>query len=191
MTASLSVTATASAYTVVVSGGPGNPTDWVGVYVVGSANNAELASQYLSGTLTPPTVGMTSATLTFPAQTGAGPYEVRFFPSNSHNPVLASAPVPAASNPPPPPAATTDGYINVLSYANPPTDASIRQAVAACLAGSTGAFDLPGLYFPPGYNYPITGQLDLTGIRTVKCEGWILINSPPANGPDHLPSPQQ
>src|SRR5207244_3638178 len=65
---------------VTVTGGPGSPTDWVGLYQQGAADPAYFPNwQYLNGTKTPPSPGLTSAALTFTMPTSPGMYEFRFF----------------------------------------------------------------------------------------------------------------
>ena len=53
--------------TATLSGGPGNLTDWVGLYRIGAPDTEPTDWQYLSGTRTPPAAGLRSATLTFTA----------------------------------------------------------------------------------------------------------------------------
>jgi hypothetical protein len=48
---------------VTVSNAPGNPTDWVGLYVPGADDTAFLTRAYLNGALTPPAAGESDATL--------------------------------------------------------------------------------------------------------------------------------
>ena len=76
--------------TVAVSGGPGNPQDWVGLYTVGDSDMNPITWQFLSGTMTPPDVGMSSATLTFTMPSTQGSYEFRFFTNNTYNKIATS-----------------------------------------------------------------------------------------------------
>jgi uncharacterized protein YegP (UPF0339 family) len=76
--------------TVAVSNGPGNTTDWVGLYAVGAANTAYLSWQYLSGTQSPPAKGKTSATLGFAMPSTPGQYNLRFLASNGYTLLAAS-----------------------------------------------------------------------------------------------------
>src|SRR5438309_2223520 len=61
--------------TITLSGGAGNLKDWVGLYRAGDVDTNPLTWQYLSGTMTPPAMGMTSATLSFAMPATAGTYE--------------------------------------------------------------------------------------------------------------------
>ena len=60
---------------VVVSGGPGNPTDWVALYRVGAPNTEYLAWKYLTNSSAPPQDGLTDATFSFLMPTEPGEYE--------------------------------------------------------------------------------------------------------------------
>jgi hypothetical protein len=69
---------------VVVSGGPANREDWIGLFAVGAPDASHLAWQYLSGTTSPPATGMSGAVLTFDVPVVAGAYELRFFANNGY-----------------------------------------------------------------------------------------------------------
>src|SRR5947209_1035487 len=59
--------AAGSTVSVTVTGGPGNTTDWVGLYNAGASDFSYLAGRYLNGsTTTPPATGLTTATFNFP-----------------------------------------------------------------------------------------------------------------------------
>jgi hypothetical protein len=77
---------------VTVSGGPGNRFDWVSLAAVGSPLGSYLDWQYLSGTRTAPTTGVSSAELTFAAPQTPGQYEFCFFENNGYT-LLATSPV--------------------------------------------------------------------------------------------------
>jgi hypothetical protein len=68
---------------VTVANGPGNTTDWIGLFGRTTADGSPLAWRYLNGTQTPPTSGLTSATVTFTMPQARGTYNFRFFRSNS------------------------------------------------------------------------------------------------------------
>jgi peptidyl-Asp metalloendopeptidase len=76
---------------VTVQWGPGNLTDWVGVFPVGaSAIAAPLSRTYLNGsTTTPPTVGISDAIVNFPLPP-VGSYEIRLM-KGSNPPVILAA----------------------------------------------------------------------------------------------------
>lgn len=65
--------------TVAVNGGPGNTNDWVGLYLAGDVDANPLTWRYLNGSMTPPAMGVSAATLSFPMPTNPGAYEFRFF----------------------------------------------------------------------------------------------------------------
>jgi hypothetical protein len=73
----------------------------------------------------------------------------------------------------------TPDYINVLDYGatgNGAGDdtAAIKAAVAAVRANTvTGSWESIGLYFPPGRVYTCSSPIDFTGVKTIKCEGWL------------------
>jgi uncharacterized repeat protein (TIGR01451 family) len=96
-TATLAITPTTvtvgSKVTVTVSNASGNSTSWVGLYATGTTNNDLYKDwQHLNGTKTPPTTGLTSATLTFTMPTTAGSYEFRLFDNTSGYTLLATSP---------------------------------------------------------------------------------------------------
>jgi hypothetical protein len=65
--------------TVSLSGGPGNPTDWIGLAPQGSPDATLVDWRYLDGTTVPPANGVTSGTVQFLAPATAGHYELRLF----------------------------------------------------------------------------------------------------------------
>jgi len=65
--------------TVTVSNGPGNSTDWVGLFSTTAADNAYVDWMYLNGLKTLPASGVSNATLQFVAPMTAGTYHVRLF----------------------------------------------------------------------------------------------------------------
>ena len=88
------VTVTAGSVAVIdVSGGPGNPTDWVGLYAVGATNGQYRDWRYLSGTTAPPAAGLANATISFLTPVTAGTYEVRFFAETGYGLLATSAPI--------------------------------------------------------------------------------------------------
>jgi hypothetical protein len=67
------VVSAGSALTVSVANGPGSTTDWVALAVSGSSDGFVAAWDYLNGTQTPPSVGLSSASvkMTAPANPGS------------------------------------------------------------------------------------------------------------------------
>lgn len=85
-----------SAFTVTVSGGPGNTTDWIALAAAGAPVGSYVFWSYLNGTQTPPAVGLSSASFSVPAPGPAGNYEVRWFASNGYTLITAPAALLAA-----------------------------------------------------------------------------------------------
>jgi hypothetical protein len=145
------VTAGAS-MSVAVANGPGNATDWIGVCNAGvpisptQCDYAGYSWDYLNCTQTAPTTGVTSATCSLPAPSGAGNYYAIFFSNDSYN-VLASAPFQATS--PSSPSITVNGTSSgttvsagasmSIAVANGPGNP--RDWIGVCNSGATPAFE--------------------------------------------------
>jgi serine O-acetyltransferase len=69
--------------TVAVTNGPGNPKDWLALYVTDTADSAHLDWFFLNGTKSAPASGLTTASVTFAMPMLPGNYEVRFFSNNT------------------------------------------------------------------------------------------------------------
>jgi hypothetical protein len=69
---------------IVVAGGPGDRTDWVGIATSNQSQNTETEYAYLvtGTTQRPATPGVTSATLSLLAPSATGNYEARFYADN-------------------------------------------------------------------------------------------------------------
>jgi hypothetical protein len=77
--------------TVSISGGPGNRGDWVGLYRAGNvAPGQYLSWQYMNGTQTQPSIGMTAATLTFTMPATADSYQFVLQGGSGFNPLATS-----------------------------------------------------------------------------------------------------
>ena len=59
--------------TATVTNGPGNARDWVGLFRTTASNTGNVGWFYLNGTQTPPSQGLTTATVTFTGSRHAGP----------------------------------------------------------------------------------------------------------------------
>ena len=80
-----------------VSGGPGNATDWVGLYQTSGADaGGQIQWKYLNGQNVAPATGMSSATLQFTAPASPGTYNIRFFASNGYTKLATSATITVA-----------------------------------------------------------------------------------------------
>lgn len=78
------------AVTATVTGGPGNPTDWIVLAREGDDDRILLDWKYLNGTRTPPAMGLTTATVGFTVPTTAGRYVVRLFASDGFTKLATS-----------------------------------------------------------------------------------------------------
>ncbi|HYB94556.1 MAG TPA: S8 family serine peptidase [Vicinamibacterales bacterium] len=74
---------------VSIANGPGNTTDWIGLFPSGGGDTSYITWMYLNGARTPPSSGMTSATVSFPAP-AAGTYNVRLFANNGSTKIATS-----------------------------------------------------------------------------------------------------
>jgi poly(3-hydroxybutyrate) depolymerase len=77
--------------TVAVTGGPGQPGDWLGLYRVGATVSQWLDWKYLNGTRTRPSTGLQAATVTFTVPAGGGNYEIRFFENDTATLLVTSS----------------------------------------------------------------------------------------------------
>jgi YD repeat-containing protein len=91
--------AAGSTVSLSITGGPGNTTDWIGLYAAGTSDYSYLNWCYLSGTQSLPATGLTSATFGFPLPSTPGDYDFRFFANNSWQRLAVSA---VATGAPPP-----------------------------------------------------------------------------------------
>jgi hypothetical protein len=89
-----------AALSIVVTNGPGNPTDIVDI-ASAAAPNTKLSWDYLNGTKTAPATGLTSATLSMVAPSTPGNYLAQFIPNNGTT-ITASAAFTVTGPPPPP-----------------------------------------------------------------------------------------
>src|SRR5262245_50957755 len=104
MTATINV----SSLTITVSGGPGNPRDWIGIFKAGDPNSAFVTWAYVAtGSTRVAPKGATSGTVTLPIPGGVGNYDVRFLTASgvASYTVLAAThfSITADLSPPPPP----------------------------------------------------------------------------------------
>jgi subtilase family protein len=82
-----------AAVTVAMTNGPGNPTDWLGLFRQGAADTSSLSWQYLNGSKTPPGAGLTTASVVFAMPLGGGTFEFRFFASDGFTRLATSSTV--------------------------------------------------------------------------------------------------
>ncbi len=88
-----------STVTVSITGGPGNPTDWVALAAQGAANSSYVAWQYLNGSTVAPASGLTGTTVSFTMPSTAGAYEARLFAANTYQRITTSAPITTSADP--------------------------------------------------------------------------------------------
>ncbi len=80
-----------------MTGGPGNPTDWIGLYRASDPDVAPLTWQYLNGLTAPPAAGLSAASLTVTLPADTGTYEVRLFANNSFHRLATSSAISAGA----------------------------------------------------------------------------------------------
>jgi hypothetical protein len=68
-----------TALTVGINGGPGNATDWVGLFATGAGDAQSLEWRYLNGLTTLPATGQSNANVPFTVPTQPGTYEIRLY----------------------------------------------------------------------------------------------------------------
>jgi hypothetical protein len=141
-----------------VANGPGNRLDWVALYPVGS--NAAVDWQYLNGTRTAPTTGVTGATLTFTMPTTGGQYVLRLFSSSASAFVAMS------------PTVTVTGTVVTGSPSITPSATSVTRGsnLTVTIANGPGhRLDWVAMY-PVGSNSFVDWQY-LNGTRTPPTTG--------------------
>ena len=136
-------TVTVSATTVMprsviaatVASGPGDASDWVGLYPTNAPDTGYRAWRYLNGSMNLPATAVTSATLNFTAPVTPGTSDIRLFTSNGTNVRVATSPT-VTVVPPPPPTVTVSA-----------TTVMPRSVIAATVASGPGdPGDWVGLY---------------------------------------------
>jgi hypothetical protein len=150
--------------TVAVSGGPGNPTDWVGFYLVGGADGAHLDWRYLNGATVAPATGLAVATLSFLAPVTPGDYEFRLLLNNGYGRVATSGAVTVV----PSPAALT------INGTAPPTAVTVGAGSTVAVGvtdGPANPGDWVGLYTANTPDSAYVTWRYLNGITTVPAAG--------------------
>ena len=128
-----------AAMTVVVSNsGTTDPWDYVMVAPVGAAANYWTGVfQFLNGTTTLPPSGISNATLSVPAPTTPGTYEVRFNAKGQFNRLATSGVITVSGTPPPPPPSSTSITVNGTTGAL----TVARGAVMTVVVSNSGTTD--------------------------------------------------
>jgi hypothetical protein len=92
VSASATTIAPGGAITVTVTNAPGDPNSWVGLYLTTTPDAGPIVTwKYLNGLQTPPTTGLTSATLSFTMPTTGGVYDFRLFAQNATTSKIATS----------------------------------------------------------------------------------------------------
>ena len=168
--------AAGSAMSVVVTNGPANPWDYLTVVPVGSPNNLWTGVyQFLNGTTTAPSVGLSNAIVSVPAPTTPGMYEVRFLENGWYNRLATSGVITVTA--PAGPGLTVNGSAGAITVARGSTlsivvtngPANSWDYVTVVPAGS------PSTFWSGNYRF-------LNGTTTVPNTGM-------ANGTVNLPAP--
>jgi hypothetical protein len=73
-----------------VSNGPGGTLDWVAFHLAGADDRTYQQWQFLNGTQSPPSSGLTSASLQFTAPQTPGTYNIRFFANGGYTKLATS-----------------------------------------------------------------------------------------------------
>lgn len=116
-----------SAVAIGIANGPGNSTDWIGLYAVGASDYSYLDWRYMNGTQNAPTVGAASGVVNFPLPLAPGDYEFRFFANFTWQRIAVSGTV----------AAIYDTAISVNGVSSP-TSTVARAASAVSISVSNG-----------------------------------------------------
>jgi YD repeat-containing protein len=88
-----------STATVSITNGPGNATDWIGLYAVNTSDFRYLDWRYMNNTQTAPATGQTSGTVSFALPSTAGDYEFRLFANDTYQRIAVSGTVTAVPLP--------------------------------------------------------------------------------------------
>ena len=134
------VPVTAGTYVSVgVADGPAQPGDWVGLFAVNAPDSANVAWQYLNGSATMPSSGLSGATLTFAVPVTAGSYEFRFFNAGTFTRLATSTTMVVS-------ASASALSVNGVSAPSTATAAAGSQAVVGVAGGPANVGDWVGLY---------------------------------------------
>ena len=75
---------------IVVSNGPGNARDWLGIHVPSAGDTTFVGWAYLNGSQSVPATGQSNVTVQLVAPSVAGTYEVRFFANGGYTKLATS-----------------------------------------------------------------------------------------------------
>ncbi len=154
---------------IVVAGGPGDRTDWVGIATPNQPQNTETEYAYLvTGTMQRPPVGtpgVTSATLSLLAPSATGDYEARFYADDgvSTATLLATAPFVVSSQDAATPTAIT------LSPASPtiPDNSPAGTVIATANVTMSDGSQFQGTLMSSDTNFFAISGLNIVTARAV------------------------
>lgn len=129
----------ATALSVAIDGGPGNAADWIALYAAGAPDSQYLSWQYLSGSTSPPSVGLTTATLAVQAPVVSGSYEIRLFANNGFTRLATSGAIFVE-------APTGHLAVNGVGAPNPAVVAAGSTATVVVTGGPANRGDWVALY---------------------------------------------
>ena len=167
--ASGAVVAPNTAMSIVVAGGPGDRTDWVGIATPNQPQNTETEYAYLvTGTMQRPPVGtpgVTSATLSLLAPSATGNYEARFYADDGASTLtlLATAPFVVSSQGVATPTAIT------LSPASPtiPDNSPAGTVIATAKVTMSDGSQFQGTLMSSDTNFFAIAGLNIVTARAV------------------------
>ena len=159
-----------TAMSIVVAGGPGDRTDWVGIATPNQPQNTETEYAYLvTGTMQRPPVGtpgVTSATLSLLAPSATGDYEARFYADDgiSTLTLLATAPFVVSSQGVATPTAIT------LSPASPtiPDNSPAGTVIATAKVTMSDGSQFQGTLMSSDTNFFAISGLNIVTARAVR-----------------------
>jgi len=147
------------AVTVTVANGPGNTTDWVGLYTASAPDTMMLDWKYLSGTRTAPATALTSATVTFAMPSTTGVYNVRLFSRDTYVKLATSASI------------TVQNITSSTISAAPSTVTPGAVITGTVSNGPANARDWVGLYATASADSMMIDWKYLNGSRTAPAVG--------------------
>lgn len=176
--------APSSSLTIALSNGPGNLRDWITIAPAGSSPNTYGAWCYLSGTTSPPSTALTSATVHLSAPSAAGNYEVRFL-ENDQYVVTTSVPFSVSASGTGPTGGTGATGTTGPSGGTGPTGPSGTTGPSGStghtgITGTTGTTGPTGGTGPTGTTGPsgTTGHTGATGPKPAVPVIWLSPESP-------------
>jgi hypothetical protein len=159
VTVTPSTIGTGGIVTVTVANGPGNTSDWIGLYVASAPDTMMLDWKYLNGMRTAPTVGLTTATVTFAMPSATGVYNVRLFSKDTYVKLATSATI------------TVQNASNSTIAASPAIVTPGGTITGTVSNGPANAHDWIGLYATASPDSIMIDWKYLNGTRTAPTVG--------------------